>query len=371
MYVFLDSTLRYLGRQSIDGFSKRPMEIVKSIIEYLPYDVDDEKVDSFVNQWKKKWVLANRTQVILEKKNLTWLDTIFPQKKTITFSKTKRASKPFESISDSQKRRRTVDIRSENSTTLMYATSSSLRADGKISASKLMEQVNKSPTRADKILKAYEKSKNSTESLDSAEAVALIAQMKLTKEQYEVLRGWSKKKGLPKMFPSYGYSVVKEKQKCYPEKISINETEAIVELQSLLDHTATRLMTSLKVNQCTNYTVHYKWGMDAGSGHSEFKQAFEDSNSSDSTVFITTIVPVLIEDRAKNIVWQNPAPNSTRFCRPVRIKYEKESKETTEAEYKRVMEQVEKLETLHTDDENASQIVNHCTAFNDRCMTFF
>ena len=91
-------------------------------------------------------------------------------------------------------------MRKKDSSTLVFATSSILRADGKIRASKLVQQVDKSTARADKILTAYAKSNNGLESLGPAESVALITQTKSTKEQYEVLCGWSKRKGLPKIY---------------------------------------------------------------------------------------------------------------------------------------------------------------------------
>lgn len=116
------------------------------------------------------------------------------------------------------------------------------------------------------------------------------------------------------MFPSYGYSIVQEKKRCYPpdEFIHVSESEAVVELEALLNHTFTRLMEFLKPKIMGNVTVYFKWGMDGSSGHSQFKQAFEDKTLSDVSVFITTIVPVLLEDEGKRVIWENPTPNSTK-----------------------------------------------------------
>lgn len=88
--------------------------------------------------------------------------------------------------------------------------------------------------------------------------------------------------------------------------------------------------------------------MDASSGFSQFKQAFSDSDSTDSTIFITTIVPVVIENESESIVWENPVPNSTRLCRPVRLKYEKETKEAIVAEHNRMQKLIENLQVLNT-----------------------
>lgn len=67
-----------------------------------------------------------------------------------------------------------------------------------------------------------------------------------------------------------------------------------------------------------------KWGFDGSSGHSSYKQAFHGSDASDASVFITSIVPLRLV-YGEIIIWQNPRPGSTRYCRPLKIEFAKET----------------------------------------------
>jgi len=66
------------------------------------------------------------------------------------------------------------------------------------------------------------------------------------------------------------------KTKCYPDNITVNESHAEVELQNLLDHTATRILQLQKeviyniwADSVQNLILIGKWGFD---GHAEYKQ---------------------------------------------------------------------------------------------------
>lgn len=115
------------------------------------------------------------------------------------------------------------------------------------------------------------------------------------------------------IYPSY-QDLAKAKSLCYPQGITITEQEALVELQSLLDHTASRLLLSLSSMEFpSEVTLLYKWGFDGSSGHNEFKQVFETDSGSDTSVVITTVVPLRIISKNDNsIIWENQAASSTR-----------------------------------------------------------
>jgi len=121
------------------------------------------------------------------------------------------------------------------------------------------------------------------------------------------------------LFPSYSHKVLPEKTKCYPAEtcIKITESEAVIELQGLLNHNISRLLMSLQDSRnlmiADHLTLYLKWGLDGSSGHERFKQMFKDRDSCDSTVFITSIVPVILENKEGRIVWENSTPNSTRY----------------------------------------------------------
>ncbi|EFN63549.1 hypothetical protein EAG_13557, partial [Camponotus floridanus] len=57
------------------------------------------------------------------------------------------------------------------------------------------------------------------------------------------------------------------KKQCYPENIKITELEAVVDLQSLVDHTISRLFLTIQTDRIPKKClVFYKWGFDGSSG---------------------------------------------------------------------------------------------------------
>ncbi|XP_044572242.1 uncharacterized protein LOC123257406 [Drosophila ananassae] len=167
------------------------------------------------------------------------------------------------------------------------------------------------------------------------EVVALITEANLTKQQYEHIKSFVNSKIEANFFPCYN-NILKEKQESYPELISVTESDIEVSLQSLLDHTASRILklqsdVTDKLDESHNYlTLKGKWGFDGSSGHSEYKQKFENNNLEDSCLFVTSYVPLQLfvksdNDKEQKIIWKNPRPSSTRYCRPIRIQFQKES----------------------------------------------
>ena len=58
----------------------------------------------------------------------------------------------------------------------------------------------------------------------------------------------------------------------------------------------------------------------------------------------SAVVPLRITYTANNILWQNPNSSSVRLCRPLRISWEKEDKETTQREYNRLKNEIDNLD---------------------------
>lgn len=69
------------------------------------------------------------------------------------------------------------------------------------------------------------------------EVLALLTEAKMSKHQYVLIQSFIKSKLLFNFLPSYKL-LLKTKASSYPDKISVSESQAEVELQSLLDHTA-------------------------------------------------------------------------------------------------------------------------------------
>lgn len=70
----------------------------------------------------------------------------------------------------------------------------------------------------------------------------------------------------------------------------------------------------------TNLTLICKWGFDGASNQSVHKQHFVNKNASDSSVFMTSFVPIKLTS-GSNVIWLNEYPSSTRYCRPIRFEF--------------------------------------------------
>lgn len=178
-------------------------------------------------------------------------------------------------------------------------------------------------------------------------ALALLLDAKLSKYQYEMLKKACRNIGHD-IFPCYS-KVLEAKKTCYPENININESSATVPLQSILDHTASRILKGQNeqniIDLPENLTLISKWGCDGSSGHNEYKQVFIENDRSDSNLFLTSLVPLGLHDsnNINNEFWVNPKPSSTRLCRPIKFEYIKETPESTKKEVDRVNDEIRNL----------------------------
>ena len=109
--------------------------------------------------------------------------------------------------------------------------------------------------------------------------------------------------------------MVEEKKTCYPDSFTVTESLAEVDLQSLLNHTAERLVLYLEevIKTLTesgrkHMKLSTKWGCD-GSQQTQFNQKFEDNSNSDASIFQCSMVPLQLTCGVnKNVIWQNPTP---------------------------------------------------------------
>jgi len=90
------------------------------------------------------------------------------------------------------------------------------------------------------------------------------------------------------IYPSYN-KIKESKIKCYPDNYEVNEYGASIPLQNLVNHMAKRLLESLDIsdqnlNEFKNLHLHFKWGCDGSSGHSEYHQKFIETKVESGTV---------------------------------------------------------------------------------------
>ncbi|KAL4710679.1 hypothetical protein ACJJTC_003315 [Scirpophaga incertulas] len=232
---------------------------------------------------------------------------------------------------------------------LTHATQMKLREKGKVEASRIVKDLTKSPRRARKYAAAMkstlEEEQDKIMKLKHLRALFMYTEAGLTQAQYEIVRDTN-----PSFYPCYTI-LQKLKKECYPTIHRVTETCAEVTVQNLMDHTAQRLILHLgegAVEQLTelekqSLILISKWGCD-GSQQMTYKMKFENEADSDANIFQTSMVPLqLVYGQDKKILWQNPVPSSPRYCRPIRIRFVKETIDIINEEIDYIKSQVASL----------------------------
>lgn len=305
---------------NFDKYSPEQIKQIKHNFSYLKSDL------------KRRWKASSYKVDKFLSKNHVWLQGTFELPKVV--SRSGRPIKTFESSSERTKRRKTEELRGADLEILTRATQSKLYSTGKRDASLVLKEINVSPRRASKIKKAYFK-KDDVKTLSTFEALAMIVEAGLTRRQYNIIRATNKK-----IYPCYSL-IQKTKLECYPDVSAyrVTETCAEVKVDSLLEHTNKRLLTYLKdvvsvlkEDEKNNLCLISKWGCD-GSQQAQFQQKFVNQADSDKFIFQSSFVPLrLVCGKNNKVLWENPTPSSPRFCRPIRIRFVKESTDITNDE---------------------------------------
>ncbi|PZC70923.1 hypothetical protein B5X24_HaOG214604 [Helicoverpa armigera] len=298
-------------------------------------DDDLEKVyrelsQHFIPAFSKKWKKCARNKTSFFAKNEEWLKLLFnlpvstavesseecepgPSKRT----RTGRPEKSFDECCDRAKRYKVKSLCENN------------------------EQ--QTITNAAKCLEGELKPKK----FSPEQALALFLDASLSKHQYEIIKKATKDLGCD-IFPCYDI-VSKAKKMCLAEDIECTESYAVVGLQSLLDHTVKRIFMTKTKEELSEMndtcTLDSKWGCDGSSGHSEYKQAFDEEDISDENLFLTSLVPLRLTDAKNdtNVHWFNNSPSSTRLCRPVQFQFTKETREIIKNEISRMEGEIKNL----------------------------
>lgn len=375
------------------GEKEKLSEVKRYILEQLVLDgITDEdtqelimkKVDTFLIHIRSRWVQSRWSRHNFLQKNSDWLNGNLVETEELAHgnaphcSSQSRATKEFRDLGDKQKKRRIqhlVDNYSHEE--LSYAARISLYAAGQRDSSSLIKEITEnSPGVSTAVKKAYQSPLSLPKRYSPDEALALFIQGRYTKFSYTIMQTGAKNRSAP-IYPSYPL-VLGAKKQCYPidESVIITETSAQVTLQGLLDHTSQRLALSLesvlKSNAfCTDLILFCKWGCDGSSGHSNYKQRFyvedgqlqsgagdedddEDENReeqaadkipTDSAVYSIGLVPLQLKtnDDSK-IIWHNKRSSSPRFCRPIKIVFEKETTLQTRRQIADIESQIKDLQ---------------------------
>lgn len=316
---------------------------------------------SFCQKIENKWKKANRHKHIFLSKNSDWLRGDFRLSllaskalENVNVSKAKRGRPElrFEECgprAQKNKVRNLVHCTSEKQ--LLTATEMKLRKEGKRELAIGVREIASSSTEGTSLKKARKAQNQKSDTLTPDQALAMMIDAQLSTYQYNIIRNQIKPFN-KNLYPPY-YKVKLAKQLCYPSDIIISEVSAEIKLQSLINHTILRLYEAQKdvfeafpfSPENKNPVLVVKWGCDGADQH-KYRQKFIEEGASDGSMFSLSMVPLQLyfDNRtSKSVLWKNPAPSSTRYCRPIKFFFGKETAEVTRSEVRKIEEQIEKL----------------------------
>ena len=349
-----------LQQPSVSGVRlKDLLDFVSGRLETDLSSADAAALQKLLSKLKRKWSSAGRTKKTFMKQNQRLLNVEFCLSKRVcrpasAGSSTRRRSAPFQDKCRRSKLRATEDLRREPSRELVFAAASNMHQEGHRKTAQLVEAV-ASPRRGPRLSAMLKtaKRRRQLQPYTPEEALALFIDLGLSKAQYLLLRKEAKARGAD-IYPSYT-RVRRSKAPCMPavEEMVVTPVCAEVRLKALLEHTTERLLemqkevvTSLqqeKGDRELSLRCFYKWGLDGSSGHTKWKQA---GGVDDDQVVVTSLVPLRLTTEDGTVVWTNRTPNSPRFCRPLAVKFAKETQPLVLAEKEKVDMQVADLAPL-------------------------
>ncbi len=192
------------------------------------------------------------------------------------------------------------------------------------------------------------------------EALAFLLNNNLSKEQYNNIKS-ACTESQANIWPNYN-KLLEAKKKCRPEGIIVQELCACVPLQNLVDHTAKQILLSdtdivgkIKLLAATNnneltITFFFKYGFDGCGSFNTFMQKDESGRVPDGSTLLTSqMVPlqaVAAVGSVKVLLHNSTMPNNANSCRPIRLCYERETKDTIRQEAECLKSEVDSLTSL-------------------------
>lgn len=346
----------WLSHHSIKNDAERSRQVLNDIMQALPEAENlqvghiENRVSAICSRVSHLWKQVQRSKVRLIAKYRDWLnETESCVLKTRVLREVTNSASPstsghqhrkeFEDCSKRTKRRRLAELAKVDDSAVHALLNNSNQPDS-----------------------------NSLE-FSADQVVSLFIEAKLTKHQYLLLRDFIHSK-LPNVLPSY-QKVLEAKKQCYPSGISVTESTAEIDLQCLLDHTCSRILESQKSvlenipdSSKNEYVLVGKWGFDGSTGHSEYKQSFSDSKIEDGSLIVTSYAPLQLickstTSDSDKIIWKNPRSSSTRFCRPIRFQFAKETKQLSVLEEEHFKKAISNLNPTVVNIDTRSFEVSH------------
>lgn len=192
-------------------------------------------------------------------------------------------------------------------------------------------------------------------------SLALILDLDLSNRRYTILR--ENVNALHNnCFPSL-YKIKQLQSDILPKKIIVNEYMCAVDLQELLNITSFGILKLLDfslLQENAKLKLTYKYGFDGSSGHSTYKQKFQDETLTDEYFFLIALSPLkLIDQNSNKTLWCNPRPSSTFFCRPIKFLFLKENASLVKEEEKELETNISNLKDFILNFKGVELCINY------------
>lgn len=349
------------------SLSKNDLNRLEAIVEFIKTTyhakvdvIGKSQIESFLKLYDVKMKSLNQRTNRLKIKHSDWMDT------DIEISACKISTgapcKTYDDLSTRSKKKRlahklSIISNEEVSDTFKEMLKKEKQPKSAINIAEIL------PTASPKRLKRIAESvptPTSQSNFTEEEAIALMLELDLSRNKYQILRKALLEKG-HSILPSY--KDIQEKKQTILPSISVTEKEACVELSSLLENTATRIVADFSADQLekvnnSDVVLICKWGCDGLSALPEYKHASGSKKMADyKSVFIASLVPLRMRSyslkqsssKCKNSfedIWLNTTPGSKHFCRPIWFEYTRESKTTTKDLVEYIKDEINDLQPL-------------------------
>ena len=351
--------------------------IKKELVNECQLENAKRVVRSIMYKIKDKYNKVCRHFDVMINENVDWFNKEIPLHDLIhqeSHSGPGRPSCSWEDLSQRSKRRHASRLSNEKEEMLALAAVQSARGKrDKQEFAYVIKEAISSPTRAKKMKCTLDK--KSPVKFSNEKALAVIVDCDLSYKSYHKLRTSAVEQNAD-IFPTNN-DIAVAKRDCYPDEINVTETQAECDVQSLLQHTSSRLikLSEEKIKNISSGQQHLsgvlycKWGFDGASGQSIYKQQYhvddiDEAIKNEQSVFCTCVVPLRLEIE-KESVWINEVPSSTHYCRPVRIQYVKETPDILKAEECYVKQQLHQFtETFHYIKNSPDSIISISVSYN-------
>lgn len=394
MSEFVTNLDLYVALKSGGGFKNIDF-LFNVLIERIGVELSSEDLSTiksfcrnFSSNISKRWSASSRAQKTFLHKNSEWLESqiAWPKCQNIDLnsifkfteedilteeeaidtqvdtpsSSCGTSKKPFLDLSDKQKKRRSLTLLDHTEEELVYALCAKLKESKKTKLAAIINELCQNEEKCEIVHRTLFAVKTVNPVLPDNKALALLTSTNLSKWQYRNLRSILASENIF-CLPSY-QKLLNAKKTCYPPEtdITVTESYARIRLQSLLDLTTNRILKIIQHSSTDKKSLKLisKWGFDGSSSQSNYKQKSQSSTViDDSSVFMISLVPLRLEEESGTVLWKNPAPSSTNYCRPIGFTFAKETNDLIKKESASLEEEIGNLVATIVDNLNIRHVL--------------